>query len=71
MTVPCTATADTAVGATCSLSTTFNAIVPAAIVEGNRATWQFGQVQVFDGGSSGTAGASDAGLFETQGVFVP
>jgi hypothetical protein len=28
-------------------------------------------VQVFDGGSSGTAGAADATLFEDEGVFVP
>jgi hypothetical protein len=69
--VPCTATASSTIGATCSLSTTFNAIVPGTVVEGKRATWQFGQVQVFDGGASETAGGSGASLFETQGVFVP
>jgi arylsulfotransferase ASST len=71
VTVPCAATADMAVGATCSVSSSFNAIVPAAILEGKRAIWQLGRIQVFDGGSSEVAGASDARLFEDQGVFVP
>jgi Arylsulfotransferase (ASST) len=71
MTVPCTATADTEVGATCSVSSSFNAIVPGAIVEGNRANWQLGQTQVFDGGATGLAGASDARLFEVAGVYAP
>ena len=48
-----------------------NAIVPGLIVEGKRATWQLGQVQVYDGGASGYAGSSDATLFQTQGLFVP
>ena len=56
--------------AACS-SSTFNAIVPGAVVEGGRANWEFGDVQVFDGGASGVAGASDARLFARQGVFVP
>ena len=71
VTVQCTATASASVGGSCSLSTTFNAIVPGSVIEGKRAIWQLGQVQVYDGGQSGTAGASDATLFETQGVFVP
>jgi hypothetical protein len=70
-TVPCTATASTTVGATCSLTTTMNAAVPGTVVEGKRATWQFGQVQVFDGGASGVAGAPDATLYATQGIFAP
>ena len=69
--VPCVATPDTSVGSTCSVSTSFNAVVPGTVVEGARANWQFGQVQVFDGGTSETAGGSGATLFETQGVFVP
>ena len=36
-----------------------------------RAIWQFGQVQVYDGGPNGVAGAKDATLFEDQGVFAP
>ncbi len=69
--VPCASTADPMVGSTCSISTTANAILPGALSAGQRAIWQLGQVRVFDGGSSGTAGASDATLFEDQGIFVP
>ena len=58
-------------GSTCTLASTFEAIVPGAVVEGKRSNWELGQIQVFDGGSSGTAGAADATLFETQGLFVP
>ena len=46
-------------------------VVPGTVVEGKRAMWELGQVQVYDGGSAGVAGSSGATLFETQGVFVP
>ncbi len=71
VTVQCTTTASPSVGGSCELTTTFNAIVPGTVVEGKRATWQLGQVQVYDGGGTGVAGASGATLFETQGIFVP
>jgi 6-phosphogluconolactonase len=70
-TVPCAATASTSVGSTCAVSTSANAIEPGAVKTGKRAIWQLDKVQVYDGGSSGTAGASDATMFEDQGVFVP
>jgi len=69
--VPCAATADTSIGSTCAISTSANAIVPGSVQTGNRAIWQFGQVQVYDGGPNGVAGAKDATLFEDQGVFAP
>jgi arylsulfotransferase ASST len=71
VTAQCTETQDLTIGATCSVSSSLNAIVPGAVLEGKRAIWQLGQVQVFDGGGSGIAGASDARLFETAGIFVP
>jgi hypothetical protein len=71
LTVPCTATASDTIGASCSLSSSFNAIVPGAVVERKRTIWGLGQIKIFDGGSSGTVGASDATLFETEGLFVP
>jgi hypothetical protein len=70
-TIPCAETASTVIGATCALATTVNAIVPGAIVKGKRAIWELGSVRVYDGGASETAGAADARLFETQGLFVP
>jgi hypothetical protein len=71
ITVPCTATASDTIGGSCALTTTIDALVPGTIVEGSRATWEVGTVQVFDGGSSEVAGAADARLFEQQGVYVP
>jgi hypothetical protein len=69
--VPCSATSDLSVGSTCSVSTTANAVVPGSVVADQRIIWQLGQIKVYDGGASGSAGASDATLFMTQGVFVP
>ncbi len=69
--VPCAATADLAIGGSCGVTTSFNAVLAGSVVGGKRAIWELGPVQVFDGGSTETAGASDAQLFEQQGVFVP
>jgi hypothetical protein len=71
MTVPCTATPSTSVGATCALSSTFNAIAPGSVVEGKRAVWQLDEIDVFDGGSDGVASTAPNALFERQGVFIP
>ena len=71
VTVPCAATASTTIGATCSVATTFNAIVPGAVVEGKRAIWQLGQIEVFDGGADGLASTAPNTVFARQGVFVP
>jgi hypothetical protein len=71
-TVPCAATSDPAVGGSCSIASTFNAILPGSIVEGGRSIWELGQVQVFDGGADGQAAtAGDNTLFERQGIFIP
>jgi Acetyl xylan esterase (AXE1) len=70
--VPCSATASTSVGATCSVSSSFNAILPGSVVAGKRAIWELQDVQVFDGGPDGQAGTTSGNtLFERQGVFVP
>ena len=71
-TVPCAATADTSTGGACSLTSSFNAIVPGSVVEGKRAIWELNEVDVFDGGADGQAStAFDNTLFARQGVFVP
>ena len=69
--VGCTATADVTIGSTCAIATSANAIVPGAATAGGRAIWQLGDLRLYDGGSTSTAGAADASLFEHQGVFVP
>ena len=70
-TVPCTATPSTTIGATCAITTSADAVTPGVIKEGMRAIWQLGQIQVFDGGSDGTASTTPNTLFAVQGVFVP
>lgn len=71
VTIPCSATSDTTVGSTCSITTTFNAVRPGAIVAGVRSIWQLGDVKVFDGGPDGVASTAPNTLFERQGVFAP
>ena len=71
-TVPCAATSNPAVGGTCALATTFNAIAPGAVVEGKRAVWELGAIDVYDGGGDSLAATTgDNTLFARQGVFVP
>src|SRR5439155_25154234 len=71
-TVPCAATASTTTGGTCSLTSSFNSMLPGSVVAGQRAIWQLGEIDVFDGGADGQAGTSgDNTLFERRGVFVP
>jgi hypothetical protein len=70
--MPCAATADPTTGATCSAATTANTLVPGLVKNGNRAVWELGPVQVWDGGSDGDP-STIAGntLFADQGLFVP
>jgi hypothetical protein len=67
----CVATASNTIGATCAVTTAANTVVPGSVLDGKRAVVEIQQIQVFDGGASGTAGASDATLFEVQGIFIP
>jgi len=69
--VPCTVTGSTNVGATCSLSTTADALLPGTVVETKRTIWQMGDVQVRDGGPDGVAATQDNTPFLRQGIFVP
>jgi hypothetical protein len=69
--VPCTATGSTSIGATCTLTTTLNAVSPGAVLDGKRANWQLGQIELLDGGSDGEATTTPNTRFLVQGVFVP
>jgi hypothetical protein len=71
VTVPCVATGSTTVGGTCALTTTFNSVMPGAIVESQRSIWQMAEIKVFDGGPDGVASTAPNTLFADQGVFVP
>jgi hypothetical protein len=67
----CAPTADTTVGSTCTVDTTFEAFVPGAVKEGQRAILELGAVRVEDGGADGDHGTTPNTLFLTQGLFVP
>jgi hypothetical protein len=71
VTVPCSATADTTVGATCSADTTADAVTPGIVPEGRRTIWELGQILVYDGGPDGVVSTSNNTLFATQGTFAP
>ena len=70
--VPCTTTADTTIGSTCSVNTSANVLIPGSVVNGTRAIWALDQVQLYDGGDDALASTTgDNTLFMVQGVFVP
>jgi len=73
--VPCAETADPAVGSTCSVNTTVNALFgsnPGAVRERRRAIWQLDQIAVWEGGEDGYIETrDDNAVLAVQGVFVP
>jgi hypothetical protein len=71
VTVPCAATTSTSIGATCSITTTANTVVPGVVIANTRSIWQVDEVQLFDGGPDGVVSTADNKLFEVEGVFVP
>ena len=70
ITVPCAPTAG-AVGSSCSVATSFDAVVPGSAQERKRSIWALDQVKVFDGGGDGVASTTPNTLFAVQGLFVP
>jgi hypothetical protein len=67
----CTGTASTAIGGTCDVVTTANAVVPAAVKDAKRAIVEISQLQVLDGGPDGTMGTAPNTLAFVQGIFIP
>jgi uncharacterized delta-60 repeat protein len=71
-TATCSSTPSTAIGATCSVSTTANAVLPGTVKDGKRAIWQpNSSIFVSDGGTDGDAQSPPNQTFATQGIFVP
>jgi hypothetical protein len=70
MPVPCSATADTTVGSTCSVETTLDTVVPGMIRESKRTIWQLGQIVVRDVGVDDPSVTAYSTL-AIQAVFVP
>ena len=56
---------------TCSISTTYEAVVPGAVKELKRGNWELGAVRVLDGGADGNPATAPNTVFAVQGVFVP
>jgi WD40-like Beta Propeller Repeat len=73
----CSLTTDTTIGSDCSIATTANAVLPGIVQGGNRAIWQLGRVDLYDGGPDGNPDTAPDDfdtrntVFATQGVFVP
>ena len=67
----CVNTVSTTIGGTCSVATSANAVVPGSVKDTQRGVVEIGQLQIFDGGAGGVAGAADATLFSVQGIFIP
>jgi len=59
------------VGSTCNVATTANGVVPSSVQDNKRAIVEVQTVNINDGGSSGAAGAPDATIFMSQGIFIP
>jgi hypothetical protein len=62
---------DATVGSTCNLSTAADAVFPGVVVEGKRAVWELGKVEVRDGGADGDADTVPNTPFLEQGLFTP
>jgi hypothetical protein len=77
--VDCIGTLDTAIGSSCTLNTTADAVIPNTVSENKRTIWEIGQVTVKDAGPNGTGyaacpptcGDGDEAVFLRQGVFLP
>ena len=72
ITVPCAPTPDPAIGSTCAVATSADALGGNVIVEGKRSTWAIDNVQLWDPGADGSHGQLDDNtLFARQGLFLP
>jgi hypothetical protein len=69
--VDCADTSNPAVGATCSVATTANAVLPGSVAAGKSSIWQTFRLRVYDSGPNGTRDDSDDTLFLQQGIFAP
>jgi hypothetical protein len=45
--------------------------VPGAIRSGDRAIWELGPIEVYDGGADGDPNTGSNTLFARQGLFTP
>jgi Tol biopolymer transport system component len=69
--VDCAATPDPLLGATCSASTSADAVLSGAIREGERTIWQAFRLWLRDSGANDVRGDTDDRLFAQSGVYIP
>jgi hypothetical protein len=69
--VDCQATTDPAIGATCSASTSANAITPGIVKEAKDMVVQSFRVRLNDSGQDGVRNNSDDKAFAMQGIYIP
>lgn len=69
--VDCANTVSPGIGATCSVNTTANAVMPGVVVEGRSSIWQTFRLRVTDSGVDGQRANGDDRLFLQQGIFAP
>jgi len=62
---------NTAIGSTCEVHSSFNAILPGASASSKRASTELGQMVVRDGGPDGAPNTADNADFMRSGIFVP
>jgi hypothetical protein len=67
----CANTTSTTTGGTCGVNTSANAVLAGSVKDTQRGVVEIQQIQIFDGGQAGVAGAADATLFGVQGIFIP
>jgi Tol biopolymer transport system component len=67
----CATNADPAIGSTCSINTTADAVTPGFIVESRQTVIDAFRVRVNDAGVNGLPGDSDDKEFAQQGSFIP
>ena len=67
----CAATASTAEGGLCTVTTSANTVVPGSVKDTKRANIEVGVITITDGGPDGLNGTTPNTLFEVQGIFIP
>jgi len=75
---PCAATGSTAIGSTCAVTTTANAVVGGpgpwadpVVKDTKRAIVEISQLLINDGGTDGVVATTPNTLFGVQGIFIP
>jgi hypothetical protein len=69
--IACVGTVDPTAGSTCSISTTFDGLVPDIIKEDKATVVQVYRARLNDAGPNGTVNDSDDKRLESQGIYIP